>query len=260
MTFPEKSNEEEHEESLMIRRNVISIWLGMIALAGTSVLALSACCVDNDGDGYGAGGPGPSICAHTELDCNDTDPNVHPGAVEGPYGDPTCSDGLDNDCNGLADNAFEPTCNPDDLNMTAADFECILRWTKVSPYYLTNKRGYLTEALAVANSPTGGTFPPGTIIQLFPTEAVVKRAPGWNPTTNDWEYFRLVVSQGGTQIATRGAENTVNQFGGNCFACHRKAAPQWDLICDDNHGCDPLPAFVDDAFIVAAQQADPRCP
>jgi len=244
----------------MMKRNVVSIWLGMIALATTSVLALSACCVDNDGDGYGAGGPGPSICTHQELDCNDTDPNVHPGAVEGPYGDPTCSDGLDNDCNGLADNAFEPTCNPDDLNMTAADFECILRWTKVSPYYLTNKRGYLTEALAVANSSTGGTFPPGTIIQLFPTEAVVKRAPGWNPTTNDWEYFRLVVSQGGTQIATRGAENTVNQFGGNCFACHRKAAPQWDLICDDNHGCDPLPPIVDDAFIEAAQQADPRCP
>jgi len=238
----------------------VSIWIGMIALAGTSVLALSACCVDNDGDGYAGGRPGPALCIQPGLDCDDTDPTVNPGATEGPYGDPTCSDGLDNDCNGLADNAFEPTCNPDDLNMTGADFECILRWTKVPPYYLTNKRGYLTEALAVANSPTGGTFPPGTIIQLFPTEAVVKRAPGWNPTTNDWEYFRLVVSQGGTQIATRGAENTVNQFGGNCFDCHRKAAPQWDLICDDNHGCDPLPAFVDDAFIEAEQQADPRCP
>jgi hypothetical protein len=215
-------------------------------------------CFDNDGDGFGD--PASSGCTFPGWDCDDSDPDVNPAAGEGPFGDATCDDGVDNDCNGLADNASEPKCNPDDLDMTADDFECILNWTKVDTYYITNKRGYLAEALAVANSPTGGTFPPGTIIQLFPPEAMVKRAPGWNPMTNDWEFFFLVVSETGTVIATRGAEQTVNRFGGNCFECHSKAAPQWDLICGETHGCDPLPDFVDDEFIEALQQADPRCP
>jgi len=211
----------------MFRRSLIPVWIGIILLSGMFLMGQETW---------------PPQCVD-----------------EGPFGDPTCSDGIDNDCDGLIDSE-DPTCSPEDLNMTGEDFECILNWTKVSPYYLTNKRGHLTEALAVANSPTGGTFPPGTIIQLFPTEAMVKRAPGWNPTTNDWEFFFLIVSTSGTTIATRGAEETVNRFGGNCFNCHNKAEPQWDLICDDDHGCDPLPAFVDDAFIEALQQADPRCP
>jgi hypothetical protein len=37
------------------------------------------------------------------LDCDDSDPEVNPGAVEGPFGHATCSDGLDNDCDGLID-------------------------------------------------------------------------------------------------------------------------------------------------------------
>ena len=211
----------------MFRRSLVPVWIAIILLSGMFLMGQESW---------------PPQCVD-----------------EGPFGDPTCSDGIDNDCDELIDSE-DPTCSPEDLNMTGEDFECILNWTKVSPYYLTNKRGHLTEALAVANSPTGGTFPPGTIIQLFPSEAMVKRAPGWNPATNDWEFFFLIVSTSGTTIATRGAEETVNRFGGNCFNCHNKAEPQWDLICDDNHGCDPLPAFVDDAFIEALQQADPRCP
>jgi len=58
-------------------------------------------CVDTDGDGYG--NPASASCAQPGLDCDDTNPNVHPGAVEGPYGDPVCADVLDNDCDGLAD-------------------------------------------------------------------------------------------------------------------------------------------------------------
>ena len=53
---------------------------------------------DGDGDGY-------MIC---EGDCDDTDPDVNPLAEEGPLDDPTCSDGIDNDCDGLIDT--DPEC------------------------------------------------------------------------------------------------------------------------------------------------------
>ena len=33
----------------------------------------------------------------------------------------------------------------------------------------------------------------------------------------------------------------VNRFGGNCFGCHIQARPQWDLVCEMDHGCAPIP-------------------
>ena len=66
-----------------------------------------AVCTDNDEDGYGD--PASAACTSPELDCDDTNANVNPGETEGPVGDATCSDGLDNDCNGLTD-ADDPNC------------------------------------------------------------------------------------------------------------------------------------------------------
>ena len=43
---------------------------------------------------------------------------------------------------------------------------------------------------------------------------------------------------------------------GNCASCHSAADPQFDMVCEDDHGCDPLP-FGDDV-IVGVQQGDPR--
>jgi hypothetical protein len=43
------------------------------------------------------------------AECNDNDPNIYPGNTEGPFGDPTCSDGLDNDCDYLVD-FNDPDC------------------------------------------------------------------------------------------------------------------------------------------------------
>jgi len=60
-------------------------------------------CVDNDGDGYG--NPASTACPHPELDCDDTDPNVNPGASEGPPGAASCYDRRDNDCDGYVDSA-----------------------------------------------------------------------------------------------------------------------------------------------------------
>ncbi|MCB9640392.1 MAG: hypothetical protein H6728_01835 [Myxococcales bacterium] len=165
--------------------------------------------------------------------------------------------------NTAADGQQTADASPDipadqDLQMTAEDFGCILTWDKVNHYRITNKLGYLSQTLEVARSANGGTFPVGTIIQLVPQEAMVKRRKGWNPTTNDWEFFFLNVSKQGTEIATRGKEEVKNAFGGQCFSCHNKAAPQWDLICGADHGCDPLP--FDEKAIEALQKDDPRCP
>ena len=55
-------------------------------------------CVDADGDGYK-----DEACGGD--DCDDSDPAVNPGAAEGPEGDPTCSDTVDNDCDGYIDDA-----------------------------------------------------------------------------------------------------------------------------------------------------------
>ncbi len=68
---------------------------------------LPCTCIDSDNDGYGTSPVSPS-CDHSEPDCDDTNPAVHPGAVE-ECGAATCSDGLDNDCNGLADSE-DPAC------------------------------------------------------------------------------------------------------------------------------------------------------
>ena len=58
-------------------------------------------CEDTDGDGYGD--PASLACTHPGRDCADSNPDVNPGVREGPDGDPTCSDTLDNNCDGNVD-------------------------------------------------------------------------------------------------------------------------------------------------------------
>lgn len=146
----------------------------------------------------------------------------------------------------------------EDLELQASDFGCILDGTHVRQFFIKNPLGHLDEAVAVANSASGGAYPVGTILQLVPQEAMVKRGEGWNPTTNDWEFFALSVSGTTTTIQARGVEDVENSFGGNCFACHSQAEPQWDLICEDTHGCDPLQ--ISDTLIQNLQNGDSRCP
>jgi hypothetical protein len=47
-------------------------------------------CTDNDGDGYG--NPASSACTYPQLDCDDTNPAINPGAPE------ICGNGIDEDC------------------------------------------------------------------------------------------------------------------------------------------------------------------
>ena len=160
---------------------------------------------------------------------------------------------------GCSDGGAPPGSPPaeEDFVARAVDFECLKDWERVRNIRLTNKRGRLAEALELARNPEPGRrYPVGTIIQLFPGEAMVKRGPGYDPDNNDWEYFELDVSAGGTAIRKRGRDEIVNMFGGQCFGCHA-AAREFDFICETDHGCVDLP--VDGAQIAVLQDLDPRC-
>jgi hypothetical protein len=154
------------------------------------------------------------------------------------------------------DSAATTTTEPEDLVMEAGDFVNIHDMTPVRGFFIDNRLGHLDEAIDVANDPEGGKYPVGTIIQLVPQEAMVKRAPGFDADSNDWEFFFLDVTPQGTEIATRGGAEVVNRFGGSCASCHSAAEPQFDFVCEDTHGCEPLP--IGDDVIRSVQEADPR--
>jgi hypothetical protein len=86
---------------------------------------------------------------------------------------------------------------------------------------------------------------------------MVKREKGFNATTRDWEFFDLNLSPDGSTIRVRGVSDVNNRFGGNCFTCHVEARAEFDLVCDNNHGCDPIP--ITRAMSGALQRTDPRC-
>jgi hypothetical protein len=176
----------------------------------------------------------------------------------GAGGTPSAGNGGSPGTGGSSFGADAGKVTADDFAATASTFQCIQRGTKIRNFYLVNELGHLNEAVAVANSANGGTYPVGTIIQLIPTEAMVKRGAGFSSETNDWEFFSLSTTASGTTIVNRGTKNVVNQFSGNCFDCHAKAEPQFDFVCEETHGCDPLP--LTPQIIQAVQQSDPRCP
>jgi hypothetical protein len=167
-----------------------------------------------------------------------------------------CGTGDAGDGGGERSAAPPTTAEAEDLDMKPEDFRPLRTMTRVRGFFIDNRLGHLQEALRVANSPQGGVYPVGTIVQLVPQEAMVKRRKGWSPQTNDWEFFFLRTSATGTEIETRGAEKTVNRFGGNCFDCHSAAEAKWDMLCEQGHGCMDLPIGRD--VIRAIQDADPR--
>lgn len=143
-----------------------------------------------------------------------------------------------------------------DAMLSAADFKNVNTMTRVGDHFVDNVRGHLTEALAIARSPKGGAYPVGTVIQIVPQEAMVKRAPGYSAATDDWEFFSLDVSTKGTTILGRGGAKVLNRFGGSCVSCHSAAAGKFDFVCGTTHGCAPLP--VGPAFFAQLQKTDPR--
>jgi hypothetical protein len=149
------------------------------------------------------------------------------------------------------------TTEPTDVEVDASDFTNLHDMTPVRGYFITNVMGQTDEAVAVAESPDGGTYPVGTIIQLIPNEAMVKHVPGYDPDTNDWEFFTLQPTAEGSTILSRGGAEVVNTLSGlSCADCHGAAESQFDFVCEDTHGCAPLP--ISDDIIRGIQEADPR--
>lgn len=145
---------------------------------------------------------------------------------------------------------------PKTLTITDASFSCIRDLKPVRGYFVGNLMGKVDETVAVAMKGEGD-YPVGSVVQLVPGEAMVKHPPGFNAATKDWEFFELDPSPTGTKIRVRGTTEAVNQFGGNCLTCHAQAEAKYDMICEQGHGCAPIP--VTPVMARAIQNTDPRC-
>ena len=142
------------------------------------------------------------------------------------------------------------------LEVTESAFKCISALAASGRFFVDNILGNLDATLAVANSSSGGNYPPGSLLTLVPDEAMIKHQQGWNPATNDWEFFLLDLSAEGASISARGGAEVASPSG-SCFGCHQLARPEWDLVCGVDHGCAPIPFTLEQ--IRGAQSMDPRC-
>ncbi len=90
----------------------------------------------------------------------------------------------------------------------------------------------------------------------FPNILTMRKVRGFDPETGAWDFFFLEVSGTGTEIKSRGTSSVRNGFGLGCQSCHSGAEPQWDMVCESDHGCTPLPFT--DSRIEKIQASDPR--
>lgn len=144
------------------------------------------------------------------------------------------------------------------LVITEKSFGCVLELPKVRNTRIQNSDpAKLQEAIRIfRDSVPNREYPTGTILQLIPTEAMVKHDRAAFPKTNGWEFFALNVSAQGTTIQDRGDRVINASLKKPCLGCHSPAA-KFDFVCEKGHGCAPIP--VTDQQIAAMQAADPRC-
>ena len=151
----------------------------------------------------------------------------------------------------VSSDSMQPKVAVDD-----SSFKCITEMTSVRHFYVDNLLGNLSETVAVAQEGKGD-YPEGSVLQLVPNEVMIKQQKGFNPVTRDWEFFYIDVSPEGSKIFRRGFTEVNNRLGLNCFTCHVQARPEYDLVCEQDHGCAPIP--VTRAMFGALQRTDPRC-
>ena len=140
------------------------------------------------------------------------------------------------------------------------DFKCLSQGIQPpgKHFYVFNRnKRKLKKAVAIASGDLPGEeYPVGTILQLLPIEAMVKRGGKYNPSGHGWEFFQLSISPTNkAEIVDRGAAEVKNFA--SCQGCHLGGqAAQFDLVCE-GHGAAPL--FLTDAQVTALQHGDPRC-
>ena len=146
----------------------------------------------------------------------------------------------------------------DNLVITEKSFGCVLDLPKVRNTRIQNPDPEkLKDAMRIfSDSAPNKEYPTGTILQLIPTEAMVKHDRAAFPNTNGWEFLALQVSAAGTKIQDRGDKVINTSLKKACLGCHSPAA-KFDFVCEKGHGCAPIP--VTDQQIAAMQAADPRC-
>ena len=140
------------------------------------------------------------------------------------------------------------------------DFPCLL--TGIRPegrkfvVYHKNKRKMRKAAAIAARDLPGKAYPVGTVIQVLPIEAMMKREKGYNPAGHDWEWFQLTFdADGNTTIKSHGGAEVKNFA--SCQGCHLTGdAPAHDLVCE---GHNSIPSFFTLDQAVVAQANDPRC-
>ncbi len=144
----------------------------------------------------------------------------------------------------------------------AADFRCILDGVKAEGknfYIFHRNRAKLRRAVRMTRTgkiPKRG-YPVGTILQLFPLEAMIKRPRRFNPEGNGWEFVQLNVTEDGrTEVLQAGKGEVTNGFG-SCQGCHVRLAPDHDLVCEFVVGTSGL--GLTDAQVQQIQERDPRC-
>ena len=154
--------------------------------------------------------------------------------------------------------SFAASVSADDLVITEKTFGCLLDQPKVRNTRIQNSDPQkLKEAVQIfQDSVPNKEYPKGTILQLIPTEAMVKHDRATFPNTNGWEFFALKVSSDGTTILDRGDKVLNTSLKKPCLDCHSPGA-KFDFVCEKGHGCAPIP--VTDQQIAAMQAADPRC-
>jgi hypothetical protein len=153
--------------------------------------------------------------------------------------------------------AWSDTFNGDgeDAFLIDDDFVCLAdeQVSRVGHTNLWNVLGHDDEMVAVAEAGTG-TWPVGTVVQLFASEAMVKRGVGFSRASQDWEFLKIDAGSGRTVITERGTD-AISNPAGSCLGCH--AASTHDYVCFTNDGCAPLPGFINTDVDPATD--DPRC-
>jgi hypothetical protein len=136
--------------------------------------------------------------------------------------------------------SFAVAVSADDLVITEKTFGCLLEQPKVRNTRIQNSDPQkLKEAIQIfQDSAPNKEYPKGTILQLIPTEAMVKRDRAEFPNSNGWEFFALKVSPDGTTILDRGDKVLNTSLKKPCLDCHSPGA-KFDFVCEKD--MDALP-------------------